>query len=279
MPYKSIVTFVNSHTADMPTVLAAAGLAERYEGHLTAVCLGIDRTNAGAYYGGASALALQQSLEEAQVEAVANEKAIAASLGIWSISKEVYSITAQVGAIAPLVGERAQLSDLIVLPKPYGSGRGVEDVVITESALFRTRVPVLVMPAGMDTAAAPQNVVIAWNESIEALAAIRAALPILRAAEDVDVAIIDPPIHGADRSDPGGALSEMLSRHGIRGNVSVLAKTMPHVSDVLCRHCEDRGADLLVMGAYGHSRFREAILGGATRNMLEMATLPVLMAH
>lgn len=279
MPYKSIVTFVNSHAADMPTVLAAAGLAERYDGHLTAVCLGIDHTNAGAYYGGASALALQQSLEEARDEALANEKAVAASLGVWTISKEVVSLTAQIGAIAPLVGERAQLSDLVVLPKPYGPGRGVEDVVITESALFRTRVPILVMPAGVDAMPEPKRVVIAWNESLEALAAIRAALPILQAAEDVDVAIIDPPVHAADRSDPGGALSEMLSRHGIRGNVSVLAKTMPRISDVLCRHCEDRAADLVVMGAYGHSRFREAILGGATRNMLEVATVPVLMAH
>ena len=96
---------------------------------------------------------------------------------------------------------------------------------------------------------------------------------------DVDVAIIDPPTHGPDRSDPGGQLSQMLVRHGVRAQVSVLAKTMPRVSDILCRHCGDKNADLLVMGAYGHSRFRESILGGATRNMLENSEVPVLLAH
>jgi nucleotide-binding universal stress UspA family protein len=59
----------------------------------------------------------------------------------------------------------------------------------------------------------------------------------------------------------------------------VLAKTMPRISDVLCRHVRDQDAELLVMGAYGHSRFRESIMGGATRNMLELAELPVFMAH
>ncbi|MGL4280834.1 MAG: universal stress protein, partial [Albidovulum sp.] len=78
---------------------------------------------------------------------------------------------------------------------------------------------------------------------------------------------------------PGGMLSQLLSRHGIHAEVSVLAKTLPKTSEVLSRHARDIDADLIVMGAYGHSRFREAILGGTTRNMLEMAEIPVLMAH
>jgi nucleotide-binding universal stress UspA family protein len=71
----------------------------------------------------------------------------------------------------------------------------------------------------------------------------------------------------------------MLSRHGVSCEIDVLSKSLNRVSDVLNRHITDTGADLLVMGAYGHSRFREAILGGATRNMLEHATVPVFMAH
>jgi nucleotide-binding universal stress UspA family protein len=71
----------------------------------------------------------------------------------------------------------------------------------------------------------------------------------------------------------------MLVRHGVRAEVVVLAKTAPRVSDTLARHVLDQDADLLVMGAYGHSRFREFLLGGATRDMLEHAAVPVLMAH
>jgi nucleotide-binding universal stress UspA family protein len=135
------------------------------------------------------------------------------------------------------------------------------------------------MPEGASTAEIGKRVVIAWNQSAEALIAIRTALPILQAADTVNISIIDPPQHGPDRSDPGGALSQYLSRHGVKTEISVLAKTMPRISDILCRHVQDIGADMVVMGAYGHSRFREAILGGATRNMLENTEVPVLMAH
>jgi nucleotide-binding universal stress UspA family protein len=122
-------------------------------------------------------------------------------------------------------------------------------------------------------------VVLAWNQSAEAMGAIRAALPFLVDADACNIVIVDPPRHGADRSDPGGALSQMLARHGVKPEISVVAGTMPRTADVLLRHSGDWQADLLVMGAYGHSRFREAVLGGATRDMLEAATLPVLMNH
>ena len=77
----------------------------------------------------------------------------------------------------------------------------------------------------------------------------------------------------------GGLLSLFLARHGVKTEIDVLSKTLPRVSDVLMRHARDTNADLMVMGAYGHSRFRESILGGATRNMLEQAPVHVFMAH
>ncbi len=163
---------------------------------------------------------------------------------------------------------------------PYGKGRGPEAEAVVESALFDGQAPVLVLP---DDPALSQSfggrVVIAWDQSREALAAVRKAMPFLLNAEIVNIVIVDPSAHGAERSDPGGALCQMLVRHGVRAEVSVLARTLPRISDVIGRHVRDQNADLLVMGAYGHSRFREAILGGATRDMLELAEVPVLMAH
>jgi nucleotide-binding universal stress UspA family protein len=111
------------------------------------------------------------------------------------------------------------------------------------------------------------------------MVATRQALPLLKGADKVNITVIDPPTQGEERSDPGGMLCQMLVRHGVHAEVSVLARSLPRVSDVLARHIWDQNADMLVMGAYGHSRFREAILGGATRNMLEKAEVPVLMAH
>jgi nucleotide-binding universal stress UspA family protein len=141
-------------------------------------------------------------------------------------------------------------------------------------------VPVLVLPdSGLGRAAQPRRIVVGWNQGREAMAAVRAALPVLVQADLVNIAVVDPPAHGPERSDPGGLLCQMLVRHGARAEVAVLARTLPRVSDVLKRHVRDQNADLLVMGAYGHSRLREAILGGATRNLLEQAEVPVLIAH
>ena len=150
---------------------------------------------------------------------------------------------------------------------------------VMEAALFEGKVPALILPDGIEFSTAPKNISVAWNESNEALAAVRAAMPFLQAAENVRVVVIDPPAHGPNRSDPGGMLSQYLARQGVRAEIDVLSKTLPRVSDVLLRHAQDTSGDLIVMGAYGHSRFREAILGGATRYMLEQTELPVLMAH
>ena len=71
----------------------------------------------------------------------------------------------------------------------------------------------------------------------------------------------------------------MLTRHGVRAEIAVLARTAPAISDELIRRATEINAEMIVMGAYGHSRFREAILGGATRNMLEKTNVPVFMAR
>jgi len=279
MAYKSIVTVFTNAETDMAALRAAIKLAHQQEAHLDILCLGIDRTQPGFYYAGANALIIQENLVQAQTDAEALEALVNAELEGTDVRWAASSATTQMAGLTPFVAHRVRFADLVVLPKPYGPGRGHDAEAIVEAALFNGHVPVMIVPDGMSYPDDIVNVVIAWNESVEALNAIRAAFPILQNAADVNIAIIDPPTHGPDRSDPGGQLSQMLARQGVRAEVSVLAKTMPRVSDVICRHCSDKNTQMLVMGAYGHSRFRESILGGATRNMLEMAEVPVLLAH
>lgn len=150
---------------------------------------------------------------------------------------------------------------------------------MTEAALFEGCCPVLVMPSPAASTEQPRRVLLAWNQSTEALAAVRRALPLLQAADQVEVTLIDPGRSGPERSDPGGALTQMLTRHGVRAEIAVLARTAPTTGDELNRRALEIDADMIVMGAYGHSRFRQAILGGATRDMLEKARIPVFMAR
>jgi nucleotide-binding universal stress UspA family protein len=279
MAYKSLMTFVTDAATIRPALDAAITLARRQDAHLDVCCLGVDHTQPGYFYAGAPAMIYQETLDRARAEAEALEKTVRERLGREDIRWGAESAVVQIGGLAGLVGLRARFSDLVIQPKPYGEGRTPDAEAVVEAALFEGKAPVLVLPEAGLPATLGRRIAVAWNQSDEALVAIRRALPMLLAADQVDIVVVDPPAQGPERSDPGGMLTQMLARHGVRAEVSVIAKTMPRVSDVLCRHAREHDADMIVMGAYGHSRFREAILGGATRHMLEIASMPVLMAH
>ena len=281
MTYKSIFTTITNLAQTPMTISAAAKLCVQTDGHLDVLTLGVDRTQVGYSYIGSGAVVMQVAMERADADARSLEAAARSAIAAEApgLRASVEAAVTQIGALTDLVAQRAQFADLVVLSRPYGLDQGAEAEAVVEAAMFEGRAPVLVLPATGLPSATPKRIVIAWNQSREAMAAVRAALPLLKQADLVTITVIDPPVHGPERSDPGGMLCQMLVRHGVKAEVQVLARTLPRVSDVLLRHVRDMDADLLVMGAYGHSRFREAILGGATRNMLEQATVPVLMAH
>jgi len=279
MAYKTLLTFV-THESTMATTLdAAATVARREDAHLEVCCLGVDHTQVGYFYAGAPAMVYQETLDQAREAADALGAAARAHLEKTDIRWSLDNTVVQMGGLPSLVAVRARFADLVVQTKPYGEARGLEDEAVVESAMFEGKAPVLIVPDSGLAEPFGKRVVAAWNQSNEAMTAIRRALPLLREADDVNIAVIDPPQHGPEQSDPGALLSTMLSRHDVHTEVTVLAKTMPRTSDVLQRHVRDRDADMLVMGAYSHSRFREAILGGTTRHTLEMTEVPVFMAH
>ncbi len=279
MAYKTLLTFVTHETMMATALDAATAVARREDAHLEVCCLGVDHTQVGYFYAGAPAMVYQETLDQAREAADALGAAARAHLEKTDIRWSLDNTVVQMGGLPSLVAVRARFADLVVQPKPYGDARGLEDEAVVEAAMFEGKAPVLIVPDSGIAEPFGKRIVAAWNQSNEAMTAIRRALPLLRAADDVNIAVIDPPQHGPEQSDPGALLSTMLSRHDVHAEVSVLAKTMPRTSDVLQRHVRDQDADMLVMGAYSHSRFREAILGGTTRHTLEMTGVPVFMAH
>ena len=279
MAYKSLLSVITDTKLTQSILAQMVALAESQDAHAEALCLGVDRSQTGYYYAGANAMILQDTLNRANAEAdeiLASAQDYLRKTGIrWSAENGVV----QIADIGRHVARRARFSDLVILPRPYGKDREAEAEPIVEAAMFDGHAPVLLVPDDAKPLASPGTVMIGWNESVESMRAIRCALTFLKQAELTRIAIIDPPRHGPDRSDPGGLLSQMLARHGVKCEIDVLSKTVPRVSDILNRHAVDTNADMIVMGAYGHSRFREAILGGATRNMLEQSEVPVFLAH
>ncbi|MDG4647124.1 universal stress protein [Roseibacterium sp. SDUM158017] len=279
MAYKSILTILTETDEVAPVLDAAVSVAEAAEAHLDVLCIGIDRTQTGYYFAGATALMHEETLAQAQSEATRIEKAARERLARTGLSWGVEALVAQSASVTTIVARRARYADLVVLPKPYGENLPADAPVVVEAAMFQGHAPVIVLADGAPPVLTPEKVVIAWNDSPEAMEAVRRAMPLLVSAKLVSICTVAPERHASETSDPGAELSQMLSRHGIHVEVNLQPQTLPRVSEVIARHVEDIDADLLVMGAYGHSRFREAILGGATRNMLEHAKIPVFMAH
>lgn len=170
------------------------------------------------------------------------------------------------------VARLGRLFDVIVIEQSPDEDDGRYPLVL-EAALFDTGRPVLLAPS-----AAPkdlgQHVVLAWNDTREAAEATAAAMPFLSAAADVTLITV----HDGCDADPA-ALQSLLALHGIAAACRELEPDHRPVGEQVLDEAEGLGADLLVMGAYGHSRLRELVLGGVTRSMVRNASIPVLMAH
>jgi nucleotide-binding universal stress UspA family protein len=280
MTYRTIAVIMTDAEGDAPALHAGIALAERDGAHLDVHCIGVDPARFDSMPVGATAVLLEidasAARDRAETLAAAAREVIPQTLERTSVQALVISNLGLDAAVSRL----ARYADLVIAARPYGQGQSALAVAIVEAEIFGTGAPVLVVPpARLDLREPFRRPLVAWNETEESLAAIRRALPVLSRSSHVDVVIIDPPSHSPERSDPGGSICIMLARHGVKAEVSVLAQTMPHVSDVILRFAREHGNDVIVMGAYGHSRFRESLLGGATRELLESSPLPLIMAH
>jgi nucleotide-binding universal stress UspA family protein len=151
---------------------------------------------------------------------------------------------------------------------------------VIEGALFHSGKPLLLVPEGQRATLKAKRVMIAWNSRIEASQAVARSLPLLAGAEDVRLVLVDP-VEGEEDggAEPGADMAVYLARHGAKVTVDLLPGQGRSVDSVLRQHAIDTAAELLVMGAYGHSRISEMILGGATRSVLMGMNCPVLFSH
>ncbi|MBY0299602.1 MAG: universal stress protein [Methylobacterium sp.] len=184
------------------------------------------------------------------------------------------AICASVRDAAECLAAHARLSDLAVIEQPDPAAPKPADAYL-ETLLFRTGRPVLVVPYIQATALRLANAVVAWDGSATAARALGDALPLLQRAERVEVVTVadEPPPEEARRRMVGH-----LARHGIDATVRVCPAGLPP-GEALLSYAAECGAGLLVMGAYGHSRLREAILGGASRTILRSMTFPTLLSR
>jgi nucleotide-binding universal stress UspA family protein len=185
------------------------------------------------------------------------------------------------GYPADVISLNAKYADLTVVgqPHPDDPQNYPNPGLPAEVALSAGRL-VLVVPYIGALQEPGRNVLVAWNGSREATRAVNDALPILERAEKVTVLAVNPRKSGSDHGDiPSADIALHLARHGVKAEASQTVSGDTDVGDIILSRISDLGADLVVMGAYGHSRMRELVMGGVTRDLLRHMTVPVLMSH
>lgn len=192
----------------------------------------------------------------------------------------------QVNSPSPLIAdsviEHGRRADLIVASQPPKEDISEIEADFAERLVLESGRPVLFVPRLGEFETVGEVVVAGWNATREATRAIHDALPILARAKDVRLAWIDPEetAEGEEPGDlPGAELAEALARHGVPASVDTLVSGGLDAGEVLLNHVADTGADMLVMGGWGHSRLREYVFGGATQHVMDHMTVPVLFSH
>jgi nucleotide-binding universal stress UspA family protein len=178
-----------------------------------------------------------------------------------------------------LIGERARYADLTLIGPDIASDPTLRKQVLN-GCLFESGRPILLLPASGKRTLKPKTIFLAWNSGVEAARAVQQSLELMVAAEEVRVVLVDPRASIAvNGEEPGADIGTYLARHGVTVTVEQMPSAGRSVGAVLKQHAIDVSADLIVMGAYGHSRMRERLFGGVTKAMLDAPDVPVLMAH
>lgn len=273
MSYKSILLHLDERARCSERLQLGCALARRFDAHLVGLfALGASRIPS---YALAEAGPLVQEIEtrrrtEAARAAEAEFRAAERRAGVkaeWRLSMDDAAAALRLSAL---------YADLVIAAQPER-----EDPFSAPFAgelILSVGRPVLFVPYAGSFPDVGNRVLVAWNASREAARAVSDALPLLERAAAVEVVAFDPRA-GEHGEVPGADLALYLARHGVKASAARQRAPGLDVGSQILSRAADTGADLIVMGGYGHSRMREMVLGGATRALLQAMTVPVLMSH
>lgn len=185
------------------------------------------------------------------------------------------------GSLVESVCLHAKYTDLIVIGQRDTSQEAMEgEEQLVDQVVLDAGRPVLVVPYAGHFRTVGRKIMVAWNASREATRAVNDSLPLLQKAREVEIMAINPRGGRAGHGDvPGADIALHLARHDVKANAEHIFSDDIDPGSMLLSRAADEGIDLIVMGAYGRSRLRELVLGGATRHLLRHMTVPVLMSH
>ncbi|WP_068088361.1 universal stress protein [Polycladidibacter stylochi] len=276
MAIKDIVTLVDLN-GEQPATKLTVEFAQQVGAHATGISLAFEPIVPGFIAAPMPAdylqMAHKQAVDAANASAQTFKKA-AEMAGIPFETRVAEIITG--GSLDPIL-QQARMTDLVVISQDNPEMPEPMRELVIEGLLFESGVPTLLVPYISKGKFSPKNVVVAWDGSPTAARAVHAALPILELAEKITIVMVNK--GQAAEGEPGADIATYLARHNLKVTIDIIQNPPISVADSLLNYVSENDVDLLVMGGYGHSRMREYLVGGATRDILGSMTVPVLMAH
>ena len=281
MAFKDILVHLDDSAECENRVKAAVALAKRQESGVTGVALALEST-ISTYIG----IDIPSSLSDTQKElvqkaaenAVAKFEKAAADEGVSCNSRIVSCSATKAPAVLAFHARHADMT-FLGQPNPDNPGAHFQESLL-EGVLFASGRPVYIVPYIGRPDTKIRTAVIAWDGGKKAVRAVNDAIPLLQGRGEAIVLVINPEERREAHGDnPGADIAAHLERHGVKAKVVIHPHAEISKGTVILNFLSDSGADLLIMGAFGHSRLREKAFGGATDTILHQMTAPVLMSE
>jgi len=275
---KDILVYLDGSKEDEVRLSYAVPIAEQHEAMLTGLlCVEIpDVISAGdgVFSAGRVAAELQAQANE-QGDAV--EELLKAKFGKLDVRNELRRIDTLGSQMGAAIADEARVADVFVATRPYGHYS--EQPELFEKILFSSGRACLFVPPAIPANEPFTDIVVGWRNSRETARVVADAIPFLQKAKKVTLAMVtDGEATEELGIEPGADMARHLDRHGVNVEVRNIAG-WDNAGEALLNEIERTDANMFVIGGYGHSRFREWVLGGVTRDVLTKAEVPILMAH
>lgn len=276
---KDILVHLEGNNEDKIRLAYAKLIARQHSAFITGLFTNIIPEN--RFVAGDGSMMAAQSVAETRLKAIEDgdktEKLLAKSLQNVQANSELRRLDIILAMAGNALAKEARTADLMIATRPYEHFTASPEML--EDVLFNSGRGVFFTPPSIKPDGKIDHVVVAWSNTRETARAISGALPIMVDAKNVTIAMVtESSISHVDDDMPGADIARHLVRHGINVEISHI-KGWKNPAEALLNEVEKRGAKLLVMGGYGHSRFREWVLGGVTRDVLRSAEVPVYMSH
>jgi nucleotide-binding universal stress UspA family protein len=270
---------VNLSLNDKPDATAdfAVSVASNFSAHVLAVSFLYEPDLTSIDFAPIPAAVVDMQAEESERLSTNARTRFEESVRRNSISAEFQAVTGSPTSASGTFARIARRFDLSVLSQP-GPDAPNSDMMFVEAALFTSGRPVLVVPYIQRANLKLDRVLVCWDGSRTAARAIADALPFLARAKTTEVVTVTDSKSQADEI-AGADIAKHLARHGLNVELQRIVAGDVDTANVILSHAADTSADFIVMGGYGHSRWREFVLGGVTRGLLSSMTVPTFMSH